>query len=84
MAVSTDVSLITLLQHKQVFFSFLDFLDDRRDGEEIPLALYHSLVRELLAKQSRIEEQRLREIFKVDNLQRCGLLMKASRGKSKG
>tara|TARA_R110001583_G_scaffold187310_1_gene348557 strand:- start:2068 stop:3468 length:1401 start_codon:yes stop_codon:yes gene_type:complete len=81
MAVSTDVSLITLLQHKQVFFSFLDFLDDRRDGEEIPLALYHSLVRELLAKQSRIEEQRLREIFKVDNLQRCGLLMDIDRSR---
>tara|TARA_Y100000782_G_scaffold113938_1_gene148446 strand:+ start:140 stop:1534 length:1395 start_codon:yes stop_codon:yes gene_type:complete len=76
MIVSTDRTLIAMIEHKQVFLDLIDYLDEQEEGEEIPLSVYYERVRRLINSfDDEREQKRVRQAFDIDNLQQAGLLI---------
>ncbi|RAU19351.1 hypothetical protein DN062_03575 [Nitrincola tibetensis] len=75
MIVATDKSLITMIEHKDLFFKLIDIIDRQNSSDEIPLQIYNQLLRGLLEKQSDVEQRRLRAILNLENLHRADLVI---------
>jgi hypothetical protein len=76
MSVATDKTLIAMIEHKGVFFTLIDYLDEQTQGEEIPLSLYYQSIRALLNRQiDDRDRRRLTDVFEPDNLLKAGLLI---------
>lgn len=75
MIVSTDKTLIAMIEHKQAFLDLIDYLDEQGEGEEIPFAVYYERIRRLVNTiDEERDQKRLRQIFEIENLQQAGLL----------
>jgi hypothetical protein len=70
MIVSTDKTLIAMIEHKAIFLALIDHIDQQGGPGEVPIKLYHQLVRAMLKQQTDVEQKRLRAIFDLDNLRR--------------
>lgn len=75
MIVSTDKTLIAMIEHKEVFLKLIDHIDRQGGPDEVPIQLYHQLVRALLDYQSDVEQKRLCAIFDLENLRRADLVI---------
>lgn len=76
MIVSTDRTLIAMIEHKQVFLDLIDYLDEQEEGEEIPISVYYNRVRRLISSiGGERDQKRLRQVFDIENLQQAGLLI---------
>lgn len=76
MAVSTDITLTVILQHKQLFFDLLDQAEDR-DGpgaDEFSITFYLAKLNRLLKTTPKDHKRRVAEALDLGNLQKCGLL----------
>ena len=80
MIVSTDRTLIAMIENKQVFLDLIDYLDEQGEGDEIPFSVYFARIRRLISSMDDEREQkRLRQIFEIENLQQAGLLIDMDR-----
>jgi len=80
MIVSTDKTLIAMIEHKQVFLELIDYIDARGEGDEIPFSVYFERVRRLLnGIDDERDQRRLRQMFEIENLQQAGLLIELDR-----
>lgn len=83
MIVSTDRTLIAMIEHKQVFLDLIDYLDEQEEGEEIPVSVYYERVRSLINSiEEERDQKRLRQVFEIENLQQAGLLVDHDRHRS--
>jgi len=83
MMVSTDRTLIAMIEHKQVFLDLIDYLDEQEAGEEIPVSVYYKRVRRLMSTIEEVRDQkRLRHVFDIDNLHQAGLVIERDRHRS--
>lgn len=75
MIVSTDKSLITMIEHKDLFFMLIDHMDHQNSSDEVPVQIYNQLLRGLLERQTDVEQRRLRAILDLENLHRADLVI---------
>ncbi len=79
MFASTDISLISLIEHKQVIYAVVDYMDNH-NTELVNEGIYIQAVRELLAtKTKKTEKQRLSKIFDLENLISTGLVIEVDK-----
>ncbi len=83
MIVSTDKTLIAMIEKKDVFLDLIDYLDEQQEGGEVPLSFYYERVRRAIqsVEQER-DQKRLRQTLDIDNLAHSGLLMEVDRHRS--
>ena len=76
MAVSTDITLSVILQHKQLFFDLLDQAEaqDGPGSDEFSIAFYLRKLNELIKRTPKDQKRRIGEALDLSNLQKCGLL----------
>ncbi|GAA5104403.1 hypothetical protein GCM10023211_01990 [Orbus sasakiae] len=82
MSVSTDITLIRMIEYKQIFFGLIDHLDKQEQGGEIPLALYYKLVTDVINNQVEPKSRQLKETFDPDNLFKTGLLLELDKSRN--
>ncbi|WP_409523178.1 hypothetical protein [Nitrincola sp. MINF-07-Sa-05] len=82
MIVSTEKTLIAMIEHKEVFLSLIDHIDHHGGPEEMPVRQYHQLVRAMLDCQSEVEQKRLRAMFDLENLRRADLVIEVDRNRA--
>ena len=82
MSVSTDITLIRMIENKQVFLGLIDYLDKQEQGGEIPLALYYKLVAGVINNQVEVKARQLKETFDLDNLLKAGLLLELDKSRN--
>lgn len=75
MLVATDKTLIAMIEHKEVFLQLIDHIDQQDGPREVPISLYHHLVRVMLEQQTEVEQKRLQAVFDLDNLRRADLVV---------
>jgi hypothetical protein len=79
MFASTDISLISLIEHKQVMYAVVDYMDTH-NTELVNEGIYIQAVRDLIAtKVKKTEKQRLSKIFDLDNLISTGLVIEVDK-----
>jgi len=79
MFAATDISLINLIEHKQVMYAVVDYMDSHAT-ELVNEEVYIHAVRELIAaKRKKTEKQRLARIFDLDNLLSTGLVIEVDK-----
>ncbi|MGB0662185.1 MAG: hypothetical protein ACPGMR_00165 [Pontibacterium sp.] len=83
MIVSTDKTLIAMIEKKDIFWDLIDYLDEQQEGREVPLSFYYERVRKAIqsVEQER-DQKRLRQTLDIDNLAHSGLLMEVDRHRS--
>lgn len=82
MIVSTDKTLIAMIEHKTIFLALIDHIDQQGGPGEVPTKLYHQLVRAMLEQQTAVEQKRLRAILDLDNLRRADLVIEVDRNRA--
>jgi len=79
MFAATDISLINLIEHKQVMYAVVDYMDAHAT-ELVNEDVYIHAVRDLIAaKRKKTEKQRLARIFDLDNLLSTGLIIEVDK-----
>ena len=79
MFASTDISLISLIENKQVIYAVVDYMD-KHSTELVDEAVYIQAVRQLIQSKSRkTEQQRLAKTFDLDNLISAGLVIEVDK-----
>ncbi len=79
MFASTDISLISLIENKQVIYAVVDYMDNH-STELVDEAVYIHAVRQLIQSKSRkTQQQRLAKIFDLDNLISAGLVIEVDK-----
>jgi len=79
MFAATDISLISLIEHKQVMYSVVDYMD-QHNTELVNEAVYIQSVRDLIQTKTRkTEQQRLAKIFDLENLISAGLIIEVDK-----
>ncbi|MFK5985632.1 MAG: hypothetical protein QM479_09415 [Pseudomonadota bacterium] len=75
MFAATDLSLINLIENKQVMYAVVDYMD-QNNTELVSETVYIQAVRKLIySKIKKTEKQRLAKIFDLDNLVSTGLVI---------
>ncbi len=75
MFAATDISLISLIENKQVIYAVVDYMD-RNNSELVSENIYIHAVRQLIdSKKKKTEKERLAKIFDIENLSRTGLII---------
>lgn len=82
MIVSIDKTLIAMIEHKEVFLRLIDHIDQQGGSGEVPIQLYHQLIRAMLARQTEVEQKRLSAVFDLDNLRRADLVIEIDPSRS--
>jgi len=77
MIVSTDKTVMLMIEHKNIFLDLIDVMDEGTAGEEVPTRLYESKVMMLLDSLGDIksDRQKIEAAFDVRNLVRASLIM---------
>lgn len=79
MFASTDLSLISLIENKQVIYAVVDYMDNH-STELVDETVYIQAVRQLIKSKSRkTEQQRLAKTFDLDNLISAGLVIEVDK-----
>jgi len=79
MFAATDISLISLIENKQVIYAVVDYMDGH-GTELVNEGVYIQAVRELInSKTKKTEKQRLAKIFDLDNLVAAGLVIEVDK-----
>jgi|GEM_PF-647879 len=79
MFASTDISLISLIENKQVIYAVVDYMDSH-GTELVNEGVYIQAVRGLInSKTKKTEKQRLAKIFDLDNLVKAGLVIEVDK-----
>lgn len=79
MFAATDISLISLIENKQVMYSVVDYMD-QHNTELVNEAVYIQSVRDLIrTKAKKTEQQRLAKIFDLENLISAGLIIEVDK-----
>jgi len=79
MFASADISLISLIENKQVIYAVVDYMDNH-STELVNEAIYIQAVRELIkTKNRKTEQQRLSKIFDLENLISAGLVIEVDK-----
>lgn len=76
MIANTEITLITLLEHKQILFALIDQADSSgvKGAREFSVSVYYYLVNKALQAQTDTERRRLSAILSLENLDRRELL----------
>lgn len=75
MFAATDISLISLIENKQVIYTVVDYMDTY-NTELVNERVYIQAVRDLIqTKTKKTDKQRLAKIFDLDNLLSAGLII---------
>lgn len=75
MFASTDISLISLIENKQVIYAVVDYMDTY-NTELVNETVYIQAVRDLIqSKTKKTEKQRLTKTFDLNNLLSAGLII---------
>lgn len=79
MFAATDISLISLIENKQVIYAVVDYMDTH-GTELVNEGIYIQAVRELIrGKSKKTEKQRLAKIFDLENLVKAGLVIEVDK-----
>ncbi|MCU7835137.1 MAG: hypothetical protein KZQ83_07755 [gamma proteobacterium symbiont of Taylorina sp.] len=79
MFASTDISLISLIENKQVIYAVVDYMDNHAT-ELVNEAVYIQAVRKLIQTKTRkTEQQRLAKTFDLENLISAGLVIEVDK-----
>ena len=79
MFAATDISLISLIENKQVIYTVVDYMD-QQNTELVNEAVYIQAVRDLIQTKTRkTEQQRLAKIFDLENLISAGLIIEVDK-----
>ena len=79
MFASTDISLISMIENKQVIYTVVDYMD-QQNTELVDEAVYIQAVRDLIqSKVRKTEQQRLAKIFDLENLISAGLIIEVDK-----
>lgn len=76
MAISTDVTLGLILEHKQLFFDLIDHAEaqDGPGADELSISYYRHRLSSAIKQSTPAVARKLAEALDIANLHRCGLL----------
>lgn len=76
MTVNADITLITILEYKQIFFEMIDYADATgvKGSDEFTIPHYNGLLSDLLKGMKPADRARLADTLRLENLSRNGLL----------
>jgi len=81
MNVALDRTLILLIEHKDMMFQLIDYMDQNR-RKDIPTQVFiNSMLAKLDGLTSKKEVDRLREAFDLDNLIKTGIIFEANKSR---
>ena len=81
MNVALDRTLILLIEHKDMMFQLIDYIDQNQ-RKDIPTQVFiNSMLAKLDGLNSKKEADRLREAFDLDNLIKTGIIFEANKSR---
>lgn len=81
MNVALDRTLILLIEHKDMMFQLIDYMDQNQ-RKDIPTQVFiNSMLAKLDGLTSKKEADRLREAFDLDNLIKTGIIFEANKSR---
>lgn len=81
MNVALDRTLILLIEHKDMMFQLIDYMDQNQ-RKDIPTQVFiNSMLAKLNGINSKKEADRLREAFDLDNLIKTGIIFEANKSR---
>jgi hypothetical protein len=81
MNVALDRTLILLIEHKDMMFQLIDYMDQNQ-RKDIPTQVFiNSMLAKLDGLNSKKEADRLREAFDLDNLIKTGIIFEANKSR---